>query len=209
MTLRSLEVIKQCDYLLCEDTRQSAKILSHYNINKKLVSFNQYSGHKIETILEDLRQGKTIGLLSDAGTTGLCDPGGLLAQSILHSGLELSCLPGPSALTALICVAPFPCSEFTFIGYFPKKKGRNKMVEEFKKSKKPVFFFESPHRIHSTLALLKKEMPDRCILIGRELTKKFEQIIYKEISQIEEEELIAKGEFVLAIAPCQENKNIG
>jgi len=209
VTLRALEVIEQCDYLLCEDTRQTAKILSHYNISKRLISFHQHSAHKIESILKDLQEGKTIGLFSDAGTTGVCDPGGLLAKSLFDAGLEVSCLPGPSALTALISVAPFACSEFVFVGYFPKKKGRNKMVDRIKSLKVPVFFFESPHRIISTLEFLKREIPESYILIGRELTKKFEQIIYRKISEIDEKELITRGEFVLAISPCQEKKNIG
>lgn len=205
ITHRALEIISLCDYILSEDTRETVKILNHYGIKKRLVAFNQYSDYKIQTVLEDLKNGKNIALLSDAGTPGLCDPGGKLAEAIIASSLEFSGLPGPSALTTLISIAPFPCSEFCFLGYFPKKKGRTKMVEYLKNIKTPIFFFESPHRILGTIKLFRENISDHRIFIGRELTKKFEQIIYKKIAELSDGEIIVKGEFVFAIVPCQKS----
>ena len=206
LTLRAKQVLEGVDYILAEDTRQTGKILARYNIDKRVVSFNQYSDHKIQGIVRDLQLGQNIALLSDAGTPGLCDPGGKISKALLQAGLKFSSVPGPSALTALISLAPFDCSRFTFLGYFPKKKGRNKLIQEIAAMDEPVFFFESPHRICKTLELISGALPCRNILIGRELTKKFEEIIYLNLGDLDVSKLTAKGEFVLAIEPLLPNK---
>lgn len=208
LSMRAKEVLSEVEYVLAEDTRQTQKLLNYYHINKKTVSFNQRSGGKIKDIVCDLKNGSDIALLSDAGTPGLCDPGGLLAEALFNEALEFTALPGPSSLTTLISLAPFACSNFLFMGYFPKKKGREKTISNIRVLKYPVFFFESPHRIEKTLAMLKKNLPERNILLGRELTKKFEEIIFCRLSELNIDEIKALGEFVFAIAPpCQTKKN--
>jgi len=208
LALRAKEVLSSVDYVLAEDTRQTKKLLSHYNINKKVVSFNQRSRNKVIDIVFDLKNGSNIALLSDAGTPGLCDPGGILAEALFGENLEFTALPGPSSLTTLISLAPFACSNFLFMGYFPKKKGREKTISAIKTLKFPVFFFESPHRIEKTLLLLKEKLPDRYILLGRELTKKFEESIYCRLDELAVDQIKQLGEFVFAIAPpCQTKKN--
>lgn len=201
LTFRAKEVLGVVDYILSEDTRQTKKLLLRYDIDKRTVSFNEHSFSKIDGIIRDLKAGMNIALLSDAGTPGLCDPGGRLLEVLLREKLEFTSLPGPSALTTLVSMAPFPCSTFLFIGYFPKKKGREKTTSMIGGSEVPVFFFESPHRIKKTISLLSQKLPDRDILIGRELTKKFEEVIFKKLGDITQNEILDKGEFVLAVAP--------
>lgn len=206
--MRAKEVLANVDYVLAEDTRQTKKLLDHYNISKRVVSFNQKSGNKVRDIVFDLKNGSNIALLSDAGTPGLCDPGGLLAENLFNENLEFTALPGPSALTTLISLAPFACSNFLFMGYFPKKKGREKTISAIEALKYPVFFFESPHRIEKTLLLLKERLPDRYILLGRELTKKFEETIFCRLNELDVDKIRSLGEFVFAITPpCQTEKN--
>lgn len=208
LTLRAKEVLESVDYILAEDTRRTKNLLSHYNINKKVVCFNQRSNNKIQDIVFDLRKGSSIALLSDAGTPGLCDPGGLLAESFLKEGIEFTALPGPSSLTMLISLAPYSCSTFLFMGYFPKKKGREKIISIISELKYPIFFFESPHRIAKTLYLLQQKIPENYILIGRELTKKFEEVVFCRLSELDLSKIREQGEFVFAISPpCQTKKN--
>lgn len=208
ITLRAKEVLGEVDYILTEDTRRSAILLGALNIKKRMVSFNQHSGHKIGAVVNDLKNGKHIALLSDAGTPGLCDPGGVLADAMIRENIEFTALPGPSSLATLVSLAPFPCSNFLFMGYFPKKKGRQKIIGEISAQERPVFFFESSHRIKKTLELLKDSLPDHRIFIGRELTKKFEQLIFSELVNIDINEVKEAGEFIFALLPpCQMKKN--
>jgi 16S rRNA (cytidine1402-2'-O)-methyltransferase len=176
-------------------------LLNHLNINKKAVSFHEHSNlKKLDWVIDELKSGKNLAFVSDAGTPNLSDPGGKLVEAALEVGIEVSPIPGPSSLTALISVAPFSCSNFQFLGYFPKKKGREKMAEYLKNQDMPVFFLESPYRIHKTLDLLAGRLTNHHILIGRELTKKFEQIIYASLQDKKTFETIPpKGEFVFAI----------
>jgi 16S rRNA (cytidine1402-2'-O)-methyltransferase len=198
---RLRDTLSKCDYILAEDTRRSRILLNHFNINKPTVSFHEHSDEsKITRIIDDLSRGLEIAYLTDAGTPNLSDPGGRLAQAVFEQGLNLSPIVGPSALTALISVAPFDCSNFVFLGFFPKKKGRQTMVKTIRSYDCPVFFFESPHRISKTITLLSETLPEYNILIGRELTKKFEEIIF---SKLEDTDRLSKikptGEFVFAL----------
>ena len=148
----------------------------------------------------ELKRGKSAALLSDAGTPGLCDPGGKLARAALEKGIKITPVPGASAPAALISVAPFPCSRFVFLGYFPKKKGRVKILDEIKSHQgAPVFFFESPHRIVKTLEHLKKHLNGYDILIGRELTKVFEEVIFCRLKDCDFSADRARGEIVFAL----------
>jgi len=201
VTFRATEILKSVDFILAEDTRQTGKLLQRYEIRTRLVSFHEHaSDEKINWVISQLKEEKDIALVSDAGTPNLSDPGGKLVEATLKSGVLVSPIPGPSALTALISVAPFACSQFIFLGYFPKKKGRQTMIKTIKNSEHPVFFYESPHRIIKTLNFLKDNLDEYKILIGRELTKKFEEIRFFDLkSQKDIDTIKEQGEFVFSL----------
>lgn len=201
ITFRATEILKSVDLILAEDTRQTGKLIQKYEIGTKLVSFHEHaSDEKINWVISQLKDKKDIALVSDAGTPNLSDPGGKLVEKTLKSGLPVSPIPGPSALTALISVAPFACSQFIFLGYFPKKKGRQTMIKTIKDSEYPIFFYESPHRIVKTLNFLKENLDGFSILLGRELTKKFEEVrFFNLMEQAEIDTIREQGEFVFSL----------
>lgn len=201
ITFRATDTLRSVDLILAEDTRQTGKLLQKYEIRTRLISFHEHaSDEKINWVILQLKKEKDVALVSDAGTPNLSDPGGKLVEEALKSGVTVSPIPGPSALTALIAVAPFACSQFTFFGYFPKKKGRQTMIKTIKESEYPVFFYESPHRIIKTLNLLKDNLDGFNILIGRELTKKFEEIRFFDLkSQKDIDTIREQGEFVFSL----------
>jgi 16S rRNA (cytidine1402-2'-O)-methyltransferase len=201
LSSRAMRILREVDFILAEDTRQTQKILSRFDIHTKLVSFHEHaSDEKIEWVISELKQGRNVALVSDAGTPNLSDPGGKLVESAMQAGTVISPIPGPSALTSLIAVAPFSCSQFLFLGYFPKKKGRQTMLETIRSSEYPVFFYESPHRITKTLHFLADGLEGFNILIGRELTKKFEEISFFDLKEKSEiDKIKSKGEFVFSL----------
>jgi 16S rRNA (cytidine1402-2'-O)-methyltransferase len=200
LTERVRETLSRVDFIVAEDTRQTSKILQKLNISKKLISLHEHTSRaKVDRLIDELKLGKSAAYLSDAGTPNLSDPGGKLAQAAYENKIKISPIPGPSALTALISVAPFNCSQFIFLGFFPKKKGREKLIGQIKKSVLPVFFFESPHRIRKTLALLKDRLPYAKILIGRELTKIYEEIIWQNLADLDIGKIREEGEFVVGL----------
>jgi len=204
ITLRAKEVLQLVDYIVCEDTRQTKKLLDRYSItNKKLVSLHEHSSQqKIEEIVEDLRNENNIAYASDSGTPNLSDPGGKLVELAYSSQIKISPIPGPSALAALISVAPFSCSNFKFIGFFPRKKGRASLVKQMSEAKSPVFFYESPKRVRKTLLYLYENLNNKKVLVGRELTKIYEEVKVLDLSRFNEDNIIEvpeKGEFVLAV----------
>lgn len=200
LSQRAKDIICSCDLVLAEDTRQSKKILNYLGISKRVISCHEHTqDYKLDGIIDDIGNLKSVVYCSDAGTPNLSDPGGKLVARAIEKGIEIVPIPGPSSLTALISACPFSCSSFTFIGYFPKKKGRQKTAEFIKNSKIPVFFFESPHRIKKTLEILKDKVPEKNVIIGRELSKKFEQIIVSSLYSLEIKKITDKGEFVLAV----------
>ncbi len=201
ITFRATDILRSVDFVLAEDTRQTGKLMQRYEIKTRLVSFHEHaSDDKINWVIGQLQEGRDIALVSDAGTPNLSDPGGKLVEEALKSGISVSPIPGPSALTALIATAPFSCSQFTFLGYFPKKKGRQTMIKTIKDSEHPVFFYESPHRIIKTLNFLKDNLEEFDILLGRELTKKFEEIRFFDLkSQKDIDTMREQGEFVFSL----------
>ena len=198
---RAIKTLQDVDFVLAEDTRQTQKLFSRYEIKTKLVSFHEHaSEEKLRWVIGELEKGRNAALVSDAGTPNLSDPGGKLVEEVLRSGMPVSPIPGPSALTSLISVAPFSCSQFLFLGYFPKKKGRQTMIKTIKASDYPVFFYESPHRILKTLLFLQENLDDFNILIGRELTKKFEEVLFFDLKARKDLDTIrAQGEFVFSL----------
>lgn len=200
LSQRAKDLICRCDLVLAEDSRQTKKILNYLGVSKRIISCHEHTrNHKLDRIIDNISNAESVVYCSDAGTPNLSDPGGKLVAKAIEKGIEVSPIPGPGSLTALISICPFSCNNFVFIGYFPKKKGRTKTVEFIKGSNMPVFFFESPHRIKKTLEILKAKIPQKNIIIGRELTKKFEQIIIINLAQINIGKIRDKGEFVLGV----------
>ena len=205
ITLRALEVLKEVDLILCEDTRVTKKLLEHCQIKKPLLSYHQHSKlKKVNYILELLKQGKNLALVSDAGTPGISDPGNLLVYEAierLREKVEIIPIPGPSAATAAASISGFPMDKFLFLGFPPTKRKRKKFFEAVVKSKYPVIFYESPYRIIKTLKELSSFIGNREIVVCREVTKKFETIYRGEIEEVikEIEKDIIKGEFVIIV----------
>lgn len=213
ITLRALEILREVDFILAEDTRVTKKLLERYKIEKPLISYHHHSKlNKLKKILDILHEGKSLALVSDAGTPGISDPGNKLIADILDSDLadkvEIVPIPGPSAIITLASVAGIFMDRFQFLGFPPHKKGRNKYFKKVLESDIPVIFFESPHRIIKTLEQLEElvdayNLPPTIyhLVLGRELTKKFETIyrgtINDVLTQLQKD--VIKGEFVIIL----------
>lgn len=209
ITLRALETLKSVDLVLCEDTRVTGKLLSHYGISVPKMSYHANSKiSKQDKIIDMLREGKNLALVSDAGTPAISDPGVMLikeAKEALGDDLKVIPIPGASALVSAVSVSGIPSPQFTFYGFLPHKKGRETIFKEISESKRTSVFYESPHRIMKTLESLKTHLdPKRTISIGRELTKMFEEIVNGNPEEVfnyftENEEKV-RGEFVVIVS---------
>ncbi len=181
ITLRAIRTLKEADLVLCEDTRTTKVLLSKYEISVPTMSYHAKSAlSKIDTIIGLLREGKNIALVSDAGTPAISDPGSLLILKVreaLGDEVMVSPIPGPSALISALSASGLTGGAFTFYGFLPHKKGRETLFRTIAGSELISAFYESPHRILKTLESLKQHMPDRKVIIARELTKIFEQVI--------------------------------
>jgi 16S rRNA (cytidine1402-2'-O)-methyltransferase len=208
ITLRALETLKNVDLILCEDTRETKKILDKYGINKPTMSYHAQSKlAKTDKIFELLKEGKDLALVSDAGTPGISDPGALLVSKIkeyLRDNVDVIPIPGSSAVIAALSASGLPTHEFTFLGFLPHKKGRETLFKEIRDSKRTMVFYESPHRILKTLESLVKFCPDKKVCVARELTK-----IYEEFKTGTSEEVLEyfnknkdkqRGEFTVIVA---------
>ena len=180
ITLRALETLKSVDLILCEDTRETKKILEKYAISTATMSYHAQSKlAKVGKIIELLSEGKNLALVSDAGTPTISDPGAMLVSKIKEKftvdEVEVIPIPGASAVIAALSVSGLPSHEFTFLGFLPHKKGRETLFKEMQESKRTVVFYESPHRILKTLESLTKFCPNKKVLIAREMTKIYEE----------------------------------
>lgn len=179
ITLRALRILKEVDFVVCEDTRHTLQLLNYFQIKKSLISYHQHSRlQKIDDIIGLLKQGKNLALVSDAGTPGISDPGNVLVSRVVNElgdNVQVVPVPGACALTTLASVAGLPTDRFLFLGFLPHKKGRQALFELIKNSEQTVIFYESPYRILKTLEALAAVLePARQLVIGRELTKMFE-----------------------------------
>lgn len=180
ITLRAVETLKNVDLILCEDTRETKKILNKYNIDKPTMSYHAQSKlAKTDKIFEFLSEGKNLALVSDAGTPGISDPGAMLVSKIkekfTESSVQVVPVPGPSAVITALSASGLPTHEFTFLGFLPHKKGRETLFKEVRDGKRTFVFYESPHRILKTLESLVKFCPDKKVCVARELTKIYEE----------------------------------
>lgn len=209
ITLRALRILKEVDLILCEDTRVTRKLLDHYQIKTPTESFHQHSNkNKFEKIINTLNQGRSVALVTDSGTPNISDPGGqlvnrIIANRLIENKINIEAIPGSSALTALISVAGIDLHQFLFLGFLPHKKGRQTLIKKIIASDVPVIFYESVYRVEKLLNELEKFGLglDRQLIIGRELTKKFETIYRGNLAKIKDQltkEQI-KGEFVIIV----------
>jgi 16S rRNA (cytidine1402-2'-O)-methyltransferase len=177
ITLRALDTLKNVDVVLTEDTRTSGFLLKHYNITKPLQSFHNFNEHKIlQSLVERMKSGETMALVSDAGTPGISDPGFLIARACLQAGLKIECLPGATAFIPALLKSGLAADRFVFEGFLPHKKGRQTMLKKLAEEERTIIFYESPHRLLKTLEQLKEYFgAERQASVSRELTKKFEE----------------------------------
>lgn len=206
ITLRALRILKESDFILSEDTRVTKKLLNHFEISVPLISFHEYSEEsKFQRIFDLLKEGKDIALVTDAGTPAISDPGSYLIKKVREKIPETKIIPipGPSAFVALLSVSGFAGSEFTFLGFPPHKKGRKTFFERISRSELPVVFYESTHRLKKALESLNEVCPEKNIVLGKELTKIYEEIIIGNPAEVLEyfnlNPLKTKGEFVLLV----------
>lgn len=204
ITYRAIDVLKSVDAILAEDTRQTKKLLDHYEISQKLIPYHQHNEHKItKSIIEQLINGASLAVCSDAGMPGISDPGFLLIREAIQAEIEVVTLPGAVAAIVGIVGSGLPCDSFIYEGFLPHKKGKQTKILSLLQEKRTTIFYESPHRIVKTLQMINDLIgPDRSIVIGRELTKKFEEYIRGNTTQLLEHFIHhePKGEFVLMIA---------
>ena len=204
ITLRAIKVLKEADFILAEDTRTSAFLLKHLGIEKKLYAHHKFNEHATAaSVAEAIGEGRTVALVSDAGTPGISDPGFLLVRTCVEAGIEVETLPGATALIPALVQSGFPCDRFCFEGFLPQKKGRMKRLEELKDESRSIIFYESPFRVVKCLEQFAEIFgSDRRVSVSRELTKKFEQTIRGTIGEVLEyfTEHEPKGEFVIVVA---------
>jgi 16S rRNA (cytidine1402-2'-O)-methyltransferase len=176
-TFRAVEVLQQVDFILCEDTRTSSKLLQHYNISKPLTPYHQHNEHKVvDHLVQQLLAGKNIALITDAGTPGISDPAFLLVRACKVAGLEVTSLPGATAFVPALVNSGLPATRFTFEGFIPLKKGRKTLMESLENEERTMIFYESPMRLIKTLELFAQYFGrDRKASVSRELTKMFEE----------------------------------
>ena len=179
ITFRAVETLSLCDYILCEDTRRSSILLSHYKIKKRLLSFHKFNEKgQSEKILSDLKNGLSLAVISDGGTPGLCDPGADLVRECQRLGLAFTAIPGPCAPIVALTLKGYKEESFQFLGFFPRKDSeRKKSLFQIATYPGESVFFESPQRIEETLTLIAKIFPDAKIFIAREITKLHEEVI--------------------------------
>ncbi|MFH1063167.1 MAG: 16S rRNA (cytidine(1402)-2'-O)-methyltransferase [Candidatus Omnitrophota bacterium] len=203
ITYRAVDVLSLVDLIACEDTRRTKILLDHYQIKKQLISYYEYNKTKrIDQILGFLKQGKSVALVSDAGTPGISDPGYSLIKKIIEENIAVEAIPGVSAFLTALVVSGMPMHRFCFEGFLPVKSGaRKKILETIKQEQKTTVLYESPHRILKTLNAIKEVFGNTDIVIGRELTKKFEEMLRLTVEQaiVYFENKNPKGEFVIII----------
>lgn len=203
ITIRAVKTLEFVDIILCEDTRRSQKLLSHLGIKSKLKSHHKFNEHKqVNIIVNKIKSGINIGVISDAGTPGISDPGFLLVRSCLNSNIDIECLPGPTALIPALIISGLPMEKFVFEGFLPTKKGRKTKLQNLSTETRTMIFFESPHKLTKTLIDFQNTFgSERNISVSREITKMYEHTLRGKINEILEklQNKKNKGEFVIVV----------
>ncbi len=203
ITLRALDVLKEVDLILAEDTRKSAFLLKHFQISKALHSHHKFNEHRsIESLIQRLKGGTDIALITDAGTPGISDPGFLLVRACIEEEISVESLPGPTAFVPALVNSGLPCEKFVFEGFLPQKKGRQKRFNELSGEKRTMVFYESPYRLVKTLTQMAEHFgQDRKGSVSRELTKVHEETRRGTLSELAEyfSRGSVKGEIVIVV----------
>ena len=203
ITLRAVNVLRDVDFILAEDTRTTS-FLKHLGIEKKLYSHHKFNEHAtVKMVAESIAAGRNAALVSDAGTPGISDPGFLLVRTCVEAGIEVETLPGATALIPALVQSGFPCDRFCFEGFLPQKKGRAKQLQSLAAEERTMIFYESPYRVVKCLEQFAEVFgPERRVSVSRELTKKFEQTVRGTVAEVLEHFRTTdpKGEFVIVLA---------
>jgi len=203
MTLRAIRILKEADTILAEDTRTTGFLLKHYQIDKKILSYHKFNEHKtLQRLIESLQSGKTLALVSDAGTPSISDPGFLLVRACVENDIEIECLPGATALIPALVNSGFPSDRFCFEGFLPQKKGRQKHLQELALEPRTIVLYESPFRLLKLLSEIVIYFGnDRMVAISRELTKMYEENLRGTAPELIEKlkDRTIKGEIVVII----------
>ena len=203
ITLRSLRILQETPLIFAEDTRVTNKLLNHFEIKKKVLAFHAHNEHRfLDKTIELIQQHEFCVLVSDAGTPGISDPGFLLVRACVQAGIEVECLPGPTAFVPALVASGFPCDKFVFEGFLPHKKGRQTRIQALAQENRTVVLYESPHRIAKTLSQMCEWLdPEREACVVREISKKFETYHRGTLAELQTYFATheAKGEIVLLL----------
>ena len=203
ITFRSIRILNEVDLILAEDTRTSGKLLKHFDIKPPMQSFHMHNEHKVlDKVVDKLKLGIKIALISDAGTPGISDPGFLLVRACVEEGIDTECLPGATALIPALVQSGFPTDRFIFEGFLPQKKGRQTRLKLWSEETRTIVFYESPHKIVKTLSQLQEFVGgDRRLSVSRELSKKFEETVRGTVNELvlHFTNKAPKGEFVIVL----------
>ena len=208
ITLRALKILKEVDVIAAEDTRHTLKLLNHFEISKPLISYHRHNEEvKKDILIEKLKKGENVALVSDAGTPGICDPGEQIVKKAIEESVKIIPIPGACASIQALIGSGLDTNEFLFLGFLPlNKKNRKIKLEEIQKSTKTIIIYEAPHKIKETLIDLEKILESRKVVIARELTKIHEEFIRKDIHNILENVDNLKGEMIIVIEGCKEER---
>ncbi len=211
ITLRAIRILKEADVVLAEDTRTSGNLLRHFDIKNHLVAHHKFNEHGTSAgIVERLKAGQTVALISDAGTPGISDPGFFLAREAANAGVEVICLPGATACIPAIVASGLPCDRFCFEGFLPQKKGRQSLLESLRTETRTMIFYESPYRILKTLGQFAEVFgQDRQVSVAREISKVHEQHVRGTLAEAIAHftENAPRGEFVIIVAGNNDKKS--
>ena len=204
ITLRAVDVLREVDFILAEDTRTTSFLLRHLGIEKKLHSHHKFNEHAtVKMVAGSIAAGRNAALVSDAGTPGISDPGFLLVRTCVEAGIEVETLPGATALVPALVQSGFPCDRFCFEGFLPQKKGRAKQLQSLADEERTMVFYETPYRVVKCLEQFAEVFgSERRVSVSRELTKKFEQTVRGTVAEVLEHFRTTepKGEFVIVLA---------
>ena len=201
ITLRAIRILKEVDLIAAEDTRHTLKLLNHLEISKPLISYHRHNEEiRTEELIKELKTGKNIGLVSDAGTPGICDPGEEIIKKCIEESIKIVPIPGACAMINALITSGISTKEFIFLGFLPlNKKSRKEKLEEIKNANKTIILYEAPHKLKSTLNDLSLILEDRSVVLARELTKIHEEYIRGTVKELMEKTDNLKGEMILII----------
>jgi 16S rRNA (cytidine1402-2'-O)-methyltransferase len=207
ITLRAIEILQHVDLILAEDTRTSARLLQHYNIQKPVTPYHQHNEHRVvQQLSAEIAGGRTMALITDAGTPGISDPAFLLVRECIRAGLKVECLPGATAFVPALVNSGLPCNRFCFEGFLPLKKGRQSLLASLAAEERTMIFYESPVRLQKTLQdMIAHFGADRLCSVSRELTKIYEETIRGKLQEVllYYQQKTVKGEIVIVVEGCK------